>query len=127
MSDPTHGMAFDEDGEDFVLTVTGKDGVSSSVRFTADQLLTLSQSATTWRERILLRRLPKGAAGVRLVTPVHRIGIEPNMLGTAVLLTLQSATETTTAFALSPHIVRQMVEHLPAALAEVEAAAMTRQ
>ncbi len=128
MSDVTTGLKLEEDGSDFVLSVTAKDGAISTVRLTEDQMMTLSQSAPGIRERILLRRSPEGAdVSAVIVTPVNRIGIQPDSLGESVLLTLQSATQGRMVYGLSPQIARLILEHLPPSLAEIESARPTRQ
>ena len=57
--DLTAGLDFQEDGQDFVLSVADRNGVTTTVRLTEQQVITLSQSAPAWRERIVLRRSPE--------------------------------------------------------------------
>jgi len=126
--DLTAGLDFQEDGEDFVLSVTGRSGVTTTVRLTEDQVMALSQSAPMWRDRIVLRRSPSGGdASAVVVTPVTHIGIQPDSLKTSVLLTLQSTTRGRLTFGLPPGIARLALEHLPRALKEIEGDRPTKQ
>ena len=128
MPDNTGGLTLQEDGNDFILSVTDEDGTVSQVRLTEAQMMTLSQSAPAFRERIVLRRSPEGGnVSAVVVTPISQIGVQPDSLGTSVLLTLQSTTQGRMVYALSPQIARLILEHLPASLAEIESAQPTRQ
>ena len=128
MPSNTSGLDLKEDGDDFILSVTGTDGTVSNVRLTEAQMLTLSQSAPAFRERIVLRRSPEGADfSAVVVTPVSHVGIQSDSLGISVLLTLPSATQGRMVYALSPQIARLILEHLPPALLEIESAKPTRQ
>jgi hypothetical protein len=124
----TAGLDVVEDGDDFILSVTAKDGKASTVRLTEEQMMTLSQSVPLFRDRIVLRRSPEGAdVSAVVVTLVSHIGIQPDSLKDTVLLTLQSNTRGRMTFGLPPHAVRLMLEHLPKSLAEIEGAKLTKQ
>jgi len=124
----TAGLDLREDGNDFILSVTAVDGSVSEVRLSEDQVMTLTQSAPAFRERIVLRRSPEGGdISAVVVTPVNQIAIQPDSLGISVLLTLQSTTQGRMVYALSPLIARLILEHLPPALREIETAKPTRQ
>jgi hypothetical protein len=127
MSDSA-GLHIEEDGEDFILSVTNKDKTVSKIRLTEQQMMTLSQSAPLYRDRIALRRSPEGAdVSTVVVTLVTHIGIQPDSLKETVLLTLQSSTRGRLTFGLPPQIVRLMLEHLPKSLEEIEGAKLTKQ
>jgi hypothetical protein len=128
MSDNTAGLSLEEEGDDFILSVTGTEGGVSKVRLTEAQVLTLIQSAPAFRDRIVLRRSPEGAdVSAVVVTPVSHIGVQPDSLGESVLITFQSTTRGRLTFALDPRGVQILLEHLPAALAEIVSAKRTRQ
>jgi hypothetical protein len=124
----TAGLDFTEDGDDFVLSVTGEDGTVSSLRLTEAQVMTLSQSAPAFRDKIVLRRSPE-SAGVSavVVTLVSHVGIQPDSLKETVLLTLQSSNRGRLTFGLPPDLVRLILQHLPGSLAEIEDEKLTKQ
>jgi hypothetical protein len=127
MSD-TAGLDLVEDGDDFILSVTDKNNAISKVRLTEQQMMTLSQSAPLYRDKIALRRSPEGAdISAAVVTPVTHVGIQPDSLKESVLLTLQSSTRGRLHFGLTPDIVRLMLKHLPKSLEEIEGAKLTKQ
>src|SRR5262245_15646114 len=112
-----------DDGDDFILKVTAKDGSISEVRLSERQTMTLSQSAQAVLSRIASRHNPRADSVEAVVTtPVAQIGVQPDSLGVAVLLTLVSSTEARMTFALPPDIARLLVEHLPASIAEIDSA-----
>jgi hypothetical protein len=128
MSDNTAGLSLDEEGDDFVLAVTGKDGTVSRVRLTEQQMMTLIQSTPAFRERIVLRHNPEGdSVSAVLVTRVSQIGIQPDSLGVDVLLTLVSSTGARLTFALSPQIARILIDRLPGVVEEIDSSKTTKQ
>lgn len=121
-------LALDEDDEDFILRRANDDGTSSEIRLSADDVLTLSQSAANLRQRILAKRTP-AAGGVTPVfaTNVARFGLAPDTLGEDVLLTLIAQNDSQTVFALSPDIARLLAERLPHHIAHVANAKLSKQ
>ena len=124
----TQGLDFVEDGDDFLLCVTGRDGQITRVRLTEEQVMTLSQSAPVFRDRIALRRSPAGKdVSAVVVTPVSHIGIQPDSLGTAILLTLQSSTRGRLTFAIDPRGAQLILEKLPGELEKIVSGNPTKQ
>jgi hypothetical protein len=124
----TAGLDFQEDGSDFILSVTGKDGGTTKVRLSEDQVIALSQSAPAWRERIVLRRSPEGGdVSAVVVTPVTALSCHPDSLGASVLVTFQSATQLQMTYSLTPSGARLLLQHLGPSIAEVESARPTKQ
>src|SRR6266478_821743 len=112
-----------EDGEDFVLSVTGQDRTVSTVRLTEAQLMTLIQSVPLFRERIVLRHNPESdSASAVLVSHVSQIGLQPDSLGVDILLTLVFPTGARQTFGLSPQLAQILIQHLPEVLAEIVSA-----
>jgi len=112
-----------DDGDDFILKVMAKDGSNSEVRLSEKQMMTLSQSAQAILSRIAARHNPRAdEVSAVVTTPVVQIGVQPDSLEEAVLLTLASSTGTQMTFALPPHIARLLAEHLPASIAEIDSA-----
>lgn len=127
-ADLTSGLDFQEEGDDFILSVIGKDGGTTKVRLTEDQVLTLSQSAPGWRERIVLRRSPEGGdVSAVIVTPVEALSCNPDSLGTSALVTFQSATQQRMTYGLSPSMATLLVQQVLRALQELAAGSPTRQ
>jgi hypothetical protein len=86
MSEST--LRLDDDGEGFVLRRT-VDGNTSELPLSADDVLTLSQSAQAFRERVLSRHDPEGGnARAVYATHVVQVGLDTEAIGERVLLTL---------------------------------------
>ena len=128
MTDPSSGLSLDEDGDDFILSVMGKDGDLTKVRLTEVQVMTLGQSAPAFRDRIAARHNPRSdLVSAVVATPVTHLGVQPDSLKAAVLLTLQSDTGGRLTFELLPHAVHLLLEHLPGSLAEIEGTNLRKQ
>ncbi len=128
MAGASSGLDLKEDGNDFLLSVTDADGKTTNVKLTPEQLLTLSQSAPKFRERILSRHQPaiEGIQAV-LATTVEQVGLNHDSLGQDLLLTLVAPTGTQLTYALPIHIVEHLIERLPARLSEMRKATLTKQ
>jgi hypothetical protein len=126
MTEKTHGLALDPDGDDFVLRRDNPDGTVSELRLSADDVLTLSQSAPLFRERILARRNPAtGGVEAVLVTPVAQFRATPDSLGVDILLTLAFANGAQLTYSLSPRVASLLAKHLAEELVKMSAAKPT--
>jgi hypothetical protein len=122
------GLDLREDGDDFILDVTARDGTTTQVKLTSEQLLTLAQSAPKFRERILSRRSPT-TAGIQpvLATTVVQVGLNQDALGQDLLLSLVAPTGTQLTYALPIQIVELLVERLPQWLDKMRRLKTTKQ
>jgi hypothetical protein len=115
-------------GEHFALRRTSDDGEIAELVISADDVLTLCQSAQAFRARILLRHQPKqdGVEAI-LVTTIEDVALRPDSLEANVLLFLQAATGTQVTYALSPQVARRLLERLPPCLEKIQSANPTKQ
>ena len=121
MSREVSGLDLIEDGGDFRLSVTDETGNTTSVRLTPHQVLTLAQSAPSFRERILAPHNPSGGAVQAVVaTPVVQIGLNQDSLGEEILLTLIAPNGARATYAIPLHIAEHLVERLPVRVAELK-------
>jgi hypothetical protein len=127
-TDITAGLDFTDEGDDFLLSVTDEGGQTTKVRLTEQQVLTLSQSAPAWRDRLALRRSPEGGdSSAVVVTPVTGLFCQPDSLGRSVLVAFQSATELRMVYSLSPNGTRLLLREAAQALEQIAGAHPTRQ
>lgn len=127
MANTPSGLHLKESGDDFVLIVAGENDTTTEVTLTAEQVLTLGQSALAFRSRILIRHNPTidGVEAV-LVTNVEDIWLNPNSLKTSVLLTLLCQSTRLT-FALAPNLATRLAQSLPTEIAKIVGINPTRQ
>jgi len=127
MSEAASGLILDPDGDDFILSRTGDDGVTARIALTAADILDLTRSALALREKGLAeRQAASGEVEAVLATPVENVALHREMLGDNLLLTLVSPEGNRLAFALPSALAADLVERLTGVLA-TQAAAPARQ
>ena len=114
------GLDLDEDGDCFLLKVTSKDGVSTNVKLTSEQLVTLAQSAPLFQQRILAR-CSRPEAGVEAVysTRVEEVILNTDLLKEKILLTFAMPNGAKLVYALTPLLANNLVQRLPQKILEV--------
>ncbi|WP_159726639.1 hypothetical protein [Methylosinus sp. Ce-a6] len=123
MSEASSGLSLDPDGDGFILSRTGDDGVTARIALSAADILALTRSALALRETSLAQRQPaSGDVEAVLATPVEKIALHREMLGDNLLLTLLSPDGNRLAFALPSALAAELAERLAGALAEQAAA-----
>ena len=123
MSEASSGLSLDPDGDGFILSRTGDDGVTARIALSAADILALTRSALALRETSLAKRQPaSGDVEAVLATPVEKIALHREMLGDNLLLTLLSPDGNRLAFALPSALAAELAERLAGALAEQAAA-----
>lgn len=123
MSEASSGLSLDPDGDGFILSRTGDDGVTASIALSAADILALTRSAIALREASLAERQPAhGDVEAILATPVEKIAVHREMLGDNLLLSLVSPDGNRLAFALPSALAAELAERLAGALAEQAAA-----
>lgn len=124
----TPGLHLDEKGDGFILRRITPSGRTMGMSLSAEDVLSLAQSAQALRIRALSRHDPEGGS-VRAVyaTPVVQIALQPETLGERILLTMVPPSATQLTFALPLHIVEYLVERLPDYLARAKATTPTKQ
>ena len=78
-------ISLEPDGENFILRVEATDGPTQVVSLTAEQVLSLSQSAPSYRQDILSRL----HAGALFASPLRGVGAGWDGFGKAILLDLK--------------------------------------
>jgi hypothetical protein len=117
------GLNLDPNGDDFILSRTGDDGVTARISLTAADILALTRSALALRGRSLADRQPaSGDVEAVLATPVESASLHREMLGDNFLLTLTSPDGNRLAFALPAGLAAGIAERLGEMLAEQAAA-----
>ena len=122
MSASQSEISLDPDGDDFVLRING-DGQTNEVRLTSDHVLTLGQSALSFRQSIMSRRHPDAV----YAAPVHSIGVAWNALGEGVLMEMKFLPSGNVLFELPPEQIGVMIEGLERLLQQRPASSLTRQ
>ena len=122
------GLDLKEDGNNFILSVTDVAGTKTEIKLTPEQVLTLSQSAPVFRERILSRYKPSVAGtDVVLATAVAQIGLNEDSLAQDILLTFVAKNGARLTYALPMHIAEHLSERLPLRVAEMKKKNPTKQ
>lgn len=122
------GLSLDAEGNGFILRRTNPEGRTVGMRLSAQDVLTLAQSAQALREQVISRHDPEGER-VRAVyaTPVVQVGIAPEAIGERILLTLIGPSATELTFAIPAHIAQHLVDRLPHFLQQMRSGPSTRQ
>lgn len=128
MSEASSGLSLDPNGDDFTLSRTGDDGVTTRIVLTAADILTLTRSALALREKSLAARQPaSGEVEAVLASPVSEATLAREWLGDHVLLTLASPDGDRTSFALPTALAGDLCARLAALLEEQPPAPPIRQ
>lgn len=128
MSDAAQTLHLDASGENFILRKRSDDGSEQQMILTADEVLTLAQSAPLFRERILSVRAPKaGSATAVFATEVARIALSHETLGESILLTLFAPSGGHVTFSLPRPLAKNLAQRLPEYVSELESRQMTKQ
>jgi hypothetical protein len=121
MGIPFAGLDLIPDGDDFILSVTNTADETTRIRLSADQLLTLAQSAPLFRERVLSQRhRAPGNVDAVVATPVVQIGLNTDALDQDILLTMIGSNWAGQTFAIPAHIAQHLVERLPDWIAKLK-------
>jgi hypothetical protein len=122
------GLDLVDDGDNFLLKVTNKDGTITDVQLSSDQVMTLGQSAQLFQARILAKRSRK-EAGVEAVfsTPVQEAILNTDLLNEKILLTLVAPNNARVVYELTPHLANNLVQRLPARILEILAQQPSKQ
>ncbi len=122
------GLDLTSDGEDFALSVTDATGSTTTVKLTAEQMLTFAQSAPAVQEQILTRHNSSGENTEFVLTiPVTQIGLNEDILGENIMLTLIASDGEQLVYALPPNIAQRLSERLPVRLAQMQKKKPTKQ
>lgn len=117
MSEAPFDLSLAADGEGFVLSRTGDDGVTTTISLTPADILSLTRSALELREKSLSARQPaSGAVEAVLASPVREATLAREMLGDHVLLTLTGPDGDHASFALPIDIAADVSTRLSALL-----------
>jgi hypothetical protein len=127
MSEAPFGLSLDPDGDGFVLTHTGLDGVTARIPLGAADILSLTRSALALREQSLAARQPASdEVEAVLASPVGEATLARELLGDHVLLTLSAPGGDKASFALPLPLAADLATRL-AALVETPPATLSRQ
>ena len=110
-----------EEENGFRLVRMNEDGTTSDMMLNDEDVLALSQSASSLRNKILAKRQPK-SSGVSAVfaTNVSQVQINQDTLSEDVLLTIYAPNGNSTSYAIPPKIASLMVERLPRHISRIE-------
>jgi hypothetical protein len=101
MSEASSGLSLDPNGDDFILSRTSDDGVTTRIALSAADILALTRSALALREQRLAASQPaSGEMEAVLASPVTEATLAREMLGDHVLLTMTSQDGDRASFAL---------------------------
>lgn len=124
MSEAAPGLNLDPDGDGFILSRRGDDGVTARIALSASDILALTRSALARREKNLAARQPaSGDVEAILATPVESVALHREINGDNLLLTLVSPDGNRLAFAFTAALAAELAERLSGAL-EAQAAAL---
>ncbi|MBY6242143.1 hypothetical protein [Methylosinus sp. Sm6] len=128
MSEAPFGLSLDPDGEGFVLSRTGDDGVTARIPLTAADILSLTRSALALREQSLAaRQAASGDVEAVLASPVREATLAREMLGGHVLLTLTSPEGDRASFALPLALAAELSAQLTELVEAPPPASISRQ
>lgn len=119
MPEASSGLNLDPNGDDFILSRTGDDGVTARISLTAADIFALTRSALAIREKKLAERQPaSGDVEAVLATPVETVALHRDMLGENILLALTGPDGNRFAFALPAALAANLAERLSHLLEE---------
>lgn len=128
MAEAPTRLELDSDGDGFLLSRTDAAGVTVKIPLSAEDILSLPRAALTLRERSLAeRQSASGETEAVLATPVMQVGVNREILGDNVLLTMVAADGTRLAFALPSALAADVAERISGLLQGSAASQPVRQ
>jgi hypothetical protein len=128
MSEASSGLSLVSNGDDFILSQTGDDGVTARIALSAADILALTRSALALREKRLAASQPaSGEMEAVLASPVTEAEIAREALGDHVLLTLTSPEGDRASFALPLGLAAELSARLADLVAETPPTPPSRQ
>lgn len=122
------GLDLIEEGDGFVLSVTDPSGNTTKVALTAEQVLTLAQSAPLFRGRALAKyNRPEAGVSAVYSTPVEEALLNTDLLNEKILLTFVAPNGAQVAYELTPYLANSLVQRLPSRILEILGKDMPRQ
>jgi hypothetical protein len=128
MDENLSSLTLDPDGDDFILRRTDTDGITTTIALSAQDVLTLAQSAPALQQQVLSRHAPKGGNVTAIAAnPVKQIEIIQEMLGENILLAITSLGDGRTIFAVPLPVAQHLTEQISAHLAAMQSSRPHRQ
>jgi hypothetical protein len=122
------GLDLREEGDGFVLSVTEPNGNTINVPLTAEQVLTLAQSAPLFRARALAKyNRPEAGVSAVYSTPVVEAILNTDLLKERILLTFVAPNGAQVTYELTPHLANNLFQRLPSRILEILGKDMSEQ
>jgi hypothetical protein len=127
MTEESAPLVLESFNDGFRLRVKNISGESQELLLDDLSVLILAQLAPQLRQQILAKRSPGQGVQAGFSTKVSRAAVHGNMLGEAILLTLESPSGGQTTFDFQPLAAKQLASMLLEACSQMESSTTTRQ
>jgi hypothetical protein len=116
---PMSDISLEPRGDDYAIVRVSSDGKTEELLLSADNVLTLAQSAQLLQGHILSKRSRIGAPAV-FQTSVAQVRLNTDAHVTEIHLTMIAQNGAEATFSLPLNVAKPLAERLPARIAEIE-------